>query len=124
MRPKLWALISVLVSLFFTAMAWGQVGVPDKIKKLVPIYKGAKVIQSMQIQEGAQVILEVPASPKEVIAFYKDTLQQKKWTVVMQMDMQNSSMLNLSKDDLNLMISATADQKGKTMVQLLLQSNK
>jgi uncharacterized protein (AIM24 family) len=105
-------------------MAWGQVEVPEKIKKIAPIYKGAKVLQSMQLQEGAQVILEVQASPKEVITFYKDTMQKKGWNVVMQMDMQNNSMLNLAKDNMNLLINASTDQEGKTTVQLLLQSNK
>ena len=123
MKSKVCVLIGFLFSLFFISIAWGQVEVPEKIKKIAPIYKGAKVLQSMQLQEGTQVVLEVQASPKEVITFYKDAMQKKGWTVVMQMDMQNNSMLNLAKDKMNLVINASADQEGKTMVQLLLQSN-
>ncbi|UCH21374.1 MAG: hypothetical protein JSU83_23220 [Deltaproteobacteria bacterium] len=78
----------------------------------------------MQLPEGAQVVFEVQASPKEVVTFYKDAMQKKGWSVVMQMDMQNNSILNLAKDDMNLVINASADQEGKTMVQLLLQNNK
>ena len=105
-------------------MVSGQVEVPEKIKNLAPIYKGAKVIQSMQFEEGAQVILEVQANPKEVIIYYKDTMQKKGWNVVMEMNTQNNSMLNLAKDDMNLMINASFNQNGKTMVQLILQSKK
>lgn len=124
MKPKVCASISILFSLFLASMAWGQVEVPEKIKKIAPIYKGAKVLQSMQLPEGAQVVFEVQASPKEVVTFYKDAMQKKGWSVVMQMDMQNNSILNLAKDDMNLVINASADQEGKTMVQLLLQNNK
>lgn len=124
MKPKVCGLISILVSLFFSSMVSGQVEVPEKIKKLAPIYKGAKVIQSMQFEEGAQVILEVQANPKEVIIYYKDTMQKKGWNVVMEMNTQNNSMLNLAKDDMNLMINASFNQNGKTMVQLILQSKK
>jgi hypothetical protein len=124
MKTKFSALISILFCLFITSTAWGQVEAPETIKKIAPIIKGAKVVQSMQFQEGAQVVLEVSSSPKEVVVFYKDTMQKKGWNVVMQMDMQNNSMLNLAKDNMNLMINASTNQKGKTMVQLLLQTNK
>ena len=124
MKTKFSALISILFCLFISPTAWGQVEAPETIKKIAPIIKGAKVVQSMQFQEGAQVVLEVSSSPKEVVVFYKDTMQKKGWNVVMQMDMQNNSMLNLAKDNMNLMVNASTNQKGKTMVQLLLQTNK
>jgi hypothetical protein len=123
MRAKVCVLIIVFVSVILSSMAWGEVEAPEAIKKVAPIYKGAKVIQSMQIQGGAQAILEVQATPKEVITFYKDTMQQKGWKVVMQMDMENTSMLNLAKDKTSLVINASAEQEGKTMVQLLLKTN-
>ncbi len=124
MRLKVWGLISILVGLFFTTLVWGQVEVPEEIKKTAPIYKGAKVLQAFQFQEGSQVILEVTASPKQVIIYYKDTMQKKGWQVVMEMNMQDSSMLNLAKDDTTLVVNANSDKKGKTMVQLVLQRNK
>ena len=123
MRAKVCALILVFVSGTISSMALAEVEAPEAIKKVAPIYKGAKVIQSMQMQEGAQAILEVQATPKEVITFYKDTMQQKGWKVVMQMDMENTSMLNLAKDKTSLVINASAEQEGKTMVQLLLKTN-
>jgi hypothetical protein len=41
----------------------------------------------------------------------------------MQMDMENNSMLNLAKDNTSLVINASAEQEGKTMVQLILKTN-
>jgi hypothetical protein len=122
MKAKVCALIIVFVSGIFSSIALGQVETPEAIKKVAPIYKGAKVIQAMQFQEGAQAILEVKATPKEIVTFYKDTMQQKGWKVVMQMDMENNSMLNLAKDNMSLVVNASAEEEGKTMVQLLLKT--
>ena len=77
MKVNVRVLISILAGLFLTSTAWGQVEVPEKIKKVAPIYKGANILQSFRAQDGAQVIFEVKASPKEVIIFYKDAMQKK-----------------------------------------------
>jgi hypothetical protein len=122
MKAKVCALLIVFVSGIFSSMALGEVEAPEAIKKVAPIYKGAKVIQAMQFEEGAQAILEVQATQKEIITFYKDTMQQKGWKVVMQMDIENNSMLNLAKDNKTLVINASAEEAGKTMVQLILKT--
>jgi hypothetical protein len=103
-------------------MAWAEVEVPERIKKVAPIYEGAKVVQSMEIAEGAQTIYEVSAERKEVVKFYKDTMQKKGWKVAMEMNMENNSMLNLAKGDLILVVNTSVNQKGKTTVQLVLQN--
>ena len=123
MRAKVCALIIFFVTGIAPSMALGEVEAPEAIKKVAPIYKGAKIIQSMQIEQGAQAILEVQGTPKEIIIFYRDTMQQRGWKVVMQMDMENNSMLNLTKDNASLVINASSEQEGKTMVQLLLKTN-
>jgi hypothetical protein len=103
-------------------MARAEVEVPEKIKKVAPIYEGAKVVQSMQFEEGAQTTYEVSAERKEVVKFYKDTMQNKGWKVVMEMNMENNSMLNLTKDNLTLVVNTSVNQKGKTTVHLILQN--
>jgi hypothetical protein len=102
-------------------MAWAEVEVPEKIEKVVPIYKGAKIVQSMQFEEGAQVVFEVSTERKEVVKYYKDTMQKKGWKVVMEMNMENNSMLNLAKDNLSLVVNTGLNQQGKTTVHLILQ---
>lgn len=122
MKLKVYALIFFLVSLCFASMARAEVEVPEKIKKVVPIYEGAKVVQSMQFEEGAQTTYEVSTERKEVVKFYKDTMQKKGWKVVMEMNMENNSMLNLTKDNLTLVVNTSVNQKGKTTVHLILQN--
>ena len=122
MKLKVYALIFFLVSLCYASMARAEVDVPEKIKKVAPIYEGAKVVQSMQFEEGAQTTYEVSAERKEVVKFYKDTMQKKGWKVVMEMNMENNSMLNLTKDNLTLVVNTSVNQKGKTTVHLILQN--
>jgi hypothetical protein len=121
MKLKVYALIFLPLSLFFASMVLAEVEVPEKIKKVAPIYEGAKVVQSMQFEEGAQTTYEVSTERKEVVKFYKDTMQKKGWKVVMEMNMENNSMLNLAKDKLTLVINTSVNQKGKTTVHLILQ---
>jgi hypothetical protein len=122
MKPIINASTFFFVSLLIASMAWAEVEVPEKIKKAAPIYKDAKVIQSMQFEEGAQTIFEVSAERKEVVKFYKDTMLEKGWKVVMEMNMENNSMLNLAKDNLTLMVNTSVNHEGKTTVQLVLQN--
>jgi hypothetical protein len=42
----------------------------------------------------------------------------------MEMNMQDNAMLNLTKDDTTLVINSNSDQKGKTIMQLVLQRKK
>jgi hypothetical protein len=49
-------------------------------------------------------------------------MQEKGWKVVMEMNMENNSMLNLAKDNLTLVVNTSVNQEGKTTVQLILQN--
>ena len=122
MKPTIKALTFFLVSLFIASVVWAEVEVPEKIIKVAPIYKNAKVIQSMQFEEGDQTIYEVSTEQKQIVKFYKDTMQEKGWKVVMEMNMENNSMLNLAKDNMTLVVNTSVNQEGKTTVQLILQN--
>lgn len=122
MKAKIRVVIIVLLSGIFASMAFAEVDVPEEIRNVVPIYEGAKAVQSMKLEGAVQVVFELQTSPKEVITFYKNTMQGKGWNVVMQMEMERASMINLSKDNTNLMLNATADQKEKTMLQIILKT--
>ena len=58
---------------------------------------------------------------KEVVKFYKDTMQKKGWKVVMEMNMENNSILNLAKDNSTVVVNARVDQDGQTTVHLVLE---
>jgi hypothetical protein len=76
----------------------------------------------MQFEEGDQTIYEVSTERKQIVKFYKDTMQEKGWKVVMEMNMENNSMLNLAKDNMTLVVNTSVNQEGKTTVQLILQN--
>ncbi|MGD9134112.1 MAG: hypothetical protein PVF78_10725 [Desulfobacterales bacterium] len=122
MKLTIKALTFFLVNLFIASMVWAEVEVPEKIRQVAPIYKNAKVIQSMQFEEGDQTIYEVSTERKQIVKFYKDTMQEKGWKVVMEMNMENNSMLNLAKDNMTLVVNTSVNQEGKTTVQLILQN--
>lgn len=122
MKPKNYVLIILLFVVSFISETFAQVEAPEGIKNLVPVYQGAKVIHSMQMQGAAQAIYEVQAGPKEIITYYKDIMQPKGWKVVVEMDMENTSMTSLTKDDANLVFTATDDKGEKTMLQILLKT--
>jgi hypothetical protein len=122
MKAKNYVIIMVLFSAIFISKAYAQVEVPEEILNTVPIYQGAKVIQSMQMQGSVQAVFEVHAGPKAVITYLKDAMQQRGWNVVMQMDMENTSMATLTKDNVSLMFNAFANQGEKTRFQILLET--
>ena len=123
MKLKVYVSILLLVGLGFISKAWAEVEVPERIKNVAPVYmeNKAKIITAVQFEEGAQIVYEISTERKEVVKFYKDTMQKKGWKVVMEMNMENNSILNLAKDNLNLMVNTGASPEGKTTVQLVLQ---
>jgi hypothetical protein len=121
MKTKIYVLLIVLFGVLFISNTFAQVDVPEGLKNIVPIYEGSKVIHSMQMQGASQALFEVQASPKEIISYYKSIMQQRGWKIVVEMDMENTSMTNLSKDDASLVINAAANKGEKTMLQILLK---
>jgi len=101
-------------------MAWATVQVPPRMKD-VPIYENATIVQAMEAEEFAQIVYAVSTEIKKVIKWYKDIMLKKGWKVVMEMNMENNSVLNLAKDNLTLVVNTSVDQKGKTTVHLVLQ---
>jgi len=120
MKLKVYVLILLLVSLCFASMAWATVQVPPRMKD-VPIYENATIVQAMEAEEFAQIVYAVSTEIKKVIKWYKDIMLKKGWKVVMEMNMENNSVLNLAKDNLTLVVNTSVDQKGKTTVHLVLQ---
>jgi chorismate mutase len=123
MKLKVYALIFFIASLCFASMAWVQaeVKVPDRIKNVTDLYKGAEVEQAMETEEFAQVVYSVSAELKKVLKWYKDIMQKKGWKVVMEMNMANNSILNLAKDNSTVVVNAQAKQEGQTTVHLVVE---
>ena len=123
MKLKVYAFLFLLISLSFVSMAWAAVEVPKRMQGVVPIYEKAKIVQAMEAEEFAQVVYRVSTEIKKVIKWYKDIMLKKGWKVVMEMNMENNSVLNLAKDDLTVVVNTRVDQDGQTTVHLVLEDN-
>jgi hypothetical protein len=119
MKLKVYALVFIIVSLCFASMAWG-VKVPARMEK-VPIYEGATILQANEAKEFVQVVYAVSTELKKVLKWYKDIMQKKGWKVVMEMNMENNSILNLAKDNSTVVVNASVDKEGQTTVHLVLE---
>ena len=72
----------------------------------VPVYKDAKIINSMNMGKGTVVEMETGGSPAEIISFYKKAMTEKGWNVVMEMAREKRASLILQKEDQQLMIGS------------------
>ena len=123
MKLRVYAFLFFLISLSFVLMAGASVEVPKRMQGVVPIYEEAKIVQAMEAEEFAQVVYRVSTEIKIVIQWYKDIMLKKGWKVVMEMNMENNSVLNLAKDDLTVVVNTRVDQDGQTTVHLVLEDN-
>ena len=121
MKLRVYAFLFFLISLSFVSMAGASVEVPKRMQGVVPIYEEAKIVQAMEAEEFAQVVYRVSTEIKIVIQWYKDIMLKKGWKVVMEMNMENNSVLNLAKDNLTVVVNTRVDQDGQTTVHLVLE---
>ena len=123
MKPKVYALIFFVVSFCLASTTWvGAVEVPKIVEENAPFYEGAKVVQAMETKEFAQVVYTVSEELKKVVKWYKDLMQKEGWNIVMEMNMENNSMLNLAKDNLTLVVNGRADPGGQTTIHLVVEA--
>ena len=123
MKPKVYALILFVVSFCFASTTWvGAVAVPKIVEENAPFYEGAKVVQAMETKEFAQVVYTVSEELQKVVKWYKDLMQKKGWKIVMEMNMENNSMLNLAKDNLTLVVNGRADPGGPSTIHLVVEA--
>ncbi|MEA2083069.1 MAG: hypothetical protein U9O82_02285 [Thermodesulfobacteriota bacterium] len=83
----------------------------------VPLYKGARVVKEKAMGANSQVDLEVPASPEEVVNFYKQAMTAKGWQSGMAMVQGSMGVLQLKKDRSLITLKATGNGQ-KSMVKI------
>ena len=121
MRIKVYVFLFSLLSFCFISMPGAAVDVPKRMQGVVPVHEKAKIVQAMEGEEFAQVVYRVSTEIKKVIQWYKDIMLKKGWKVVMEMNMENNSVLNLAKDNLTVVVNTRVDQDGQTTVHLVLE---
>ena len=118
MRTK----ICVLICSFFCSICLlagcAQENLLSKMKKIVPIFEGAQVLESKIPTEKMSVIMmevEVSkASQKEILDFYKEAMTKQGFELKKFKDYgKNGSVMELVKEDLGTMSVVTIMKKTK-----------
>jgi hypothetical protein len=121
------AIITILV-----LVSCGQQDTLSKMKKEIPIFAGAAVIESYMPEKETGVIkMEIDmskSSQKDIFDFYKDTMTNKGWEVRKFKDYgKNGSVMEMVKDDtgtLSVMtIMKKVEKTGKIPLTLNLNLN-
>lgn len=84
--------------------------VPDTFPKDIQVYAGAKVLASVSVPNGQNLMLESGDSIEKIIAFYKGSM--KEWKEEMSMNQGESSMLIYKKEQRQVSIVVTRADKG------------
>lgn len=86
----------------------------------VPLMAGAKVLKSKSYGTNSKVDLEVPASPQDIIDFYKQSMTAKGWKTGMSMVQGNKGVLQLMGSGGQLIIKAKGQgQTSKVSMALM-----
>jgi len=74
-----------------------------------PLMKGARVIKEMAMGANSRVDFEVPASPQEVVDFYKQAMAAKGWQPGMSIVQGPMGVIQLSKGASQITLKAQGD---------------
>jgi hypothetical protein len=87
-----------LLALVVPVMAYPQPAIPESLKGVIPEYTGQKVLMAVSSGGSDHVTLEIPADFKTVTGFYKQHFAEDGWEVEMEMSMEDTNMISLSKE--------------------------
>jgi len=86
----------------------------------VPLMAGAKVLKEKTFGTNSWVDMEVPASPEEIVNFYKQAMTGKGWQAGMAMVQGPMGVLQLMKGKSQIMLKATGGGQKSTVNMALL----
>ena len=122
MRVTTFSLILALV-LGFSGLALAEVELGGSLKEL-PLPNGAKALSSANMQGIETANLEAPASPKEIVNFYKQAMSAAGWKQVLEQSTQEVHMVSFQKEQKSLTVSCEAGQDGKSAFAIILTLGK
>lgn len=79
---------------------------------IVPIYAGAKVMQSVSTPDGVSVVLSSKDKQADILEFYKSRLTKDGWSTEMAMQVSGSDMVSLKKGESTLQVMLMAADEG------------
>ena len=98
----------------------GNVSLPDKFPKDVPVYKGAKVITSMSAKDGMSVTLQTADPLAKVGEFYKSRMDAQGWESETSLNTGNQTILGFKKESRSASVIMMASKEGGTTISLIL----
>jgi hypothetical protein len=93
--------------------------IPDDFPSDIHVYKGAKVVSTVQAPDGMTVSLLSKDTPKNIADAYKTTMTAEGWTLETSMNMGAQQMLMFAKDDRAATVTIGQTDDG-TMIGLIL----
>jgi hypothetical protein len=85
-----------------------------------PLMAGAKVLKEKTFGTNSRIDMEVPASPEEIVNFYKQAMTAKGWQPGMAMVQGPTGVLQLMKGRSQIMLKATGGGQKSTVNMALL----
>ena len=117
MKNKIHVLICAIFCSVFLLAGCAQENVLSKMKKIVPVIKGARVLESkMPTEKMGVTMMEVDvskASQKEILDFYKDAMTKQGWELKNLTEHNKGSVMELVKKDLGTLTVLTMIDKTK-----------
>ena len=132
MRTKFSVLIFSTFCFVYLLVACGQEDLLSKMKKTVPIFEGARILETKLATKKTSIIMmeveESKASQKEILDFYKDAMTKQGWQLMNHKDYgKNGSVMELVKENMGTLSIVTILKKtqktGKIPVTLNLTIN-
>ena len=117
------ALFFAAAMLLVSGLAWATVQLPDQFKD-IPIFSGAKIVQAMEMENTATATFTVKAEFNAVLDFYRQSMKQKGWKVVLQSEQDNSAMLTFSAGKQALQAHVHKQDDGVVQLMLILSTEK
>ena len=113
---NLWAVLVLLTA----GPAFAETDLPGELKNAISPYPGARVIQTVSMENSTMATIEVSDKPEAVLDFYKKELKEQGWDINMEIGQDNPLSLFARKGNSALVMDTSEDKTGKTLVNLTL----
>ena len=90
-----------------------DLALPANFPKVVPVYKGAEVVQFSQMEQGASIIMKSPDDRADILSFYKTTLEAAGWSSRSNIELPTGDMMQyeIGRTNLSVMIVDAQDER-------------
>ena len=116
------AAVCMFCVLFGIGTAFGAIDIPEKLKD-IPLYKGSKVQQAMDMDTSAMLSATVNAKSDAVADFYKSTMKGQGWKIAFQAEQDKMKIIHFQKDKQFFQLTVQNENEGGETTYNLVISN-